>query len=106
MSEVSSICFHFRRYASNTGADTFFNSFGNNLTSLTGNENIFFSKTKQVSPQNCYKHKKRLFLMQIWCSASWLDLLQVDFLASGASLFWPRSGGPRAKKSREVVRTI
>ena len=31
-----------------------------------------------------------------------LDLLQVDLLASGASLFWPRSGRPRATKSREV----
>ena len=29
------------------------------------------------------------------------DLLQVDLLASGASLFWPRSGRPRATKSRE-----
>ena len=32
-----------------------------------------------------------------------LDLLQVDLLASGASLVWPRSGRPRATKSREVV---
>ena len=32
----------------------------------------------------------------------WIDLLQVDLLASGASLFWPRSGRPRATKSREV----
>ena len=31
-----------------------------------------------------------------------LDLLQVDLLASGASLVWPRSGRPRATKSREV----
>ena len=31
-----------------------------------------------------------------------LDLLQVDLLPSGASLFWPRSGRPRATKSREV----
>ena len=31
-----------------------------------------------------------------------LDLLQVDLLASGASLFWPRSGQPRATKSQEV----
>ena len=31
-----------------------------------------------------------------------VDLLQVDLLASGASLFWPRSGRPRAMKSREV----
>ena len=66
-------------------ADTLFYSFGKNLTSLAGNENTFFSKTKQVSSQNCYKHKKRLFLMQIWCSASWLDMLQVDLLARGAS---------------------
>ena len=87
-------------------ADTLFYSFGNNLTSLAGNENIFFSKTKQVSPQNCYKHTKRLFLMQIWCSSSWLDMLQVDLLARGASLFWPWSGRPRATKSREVVRAI
>ena len=28
-----------------------------------------------------------------------IDLLQVDLLASGASLFWPRSGRPRATKS-------
>ena len=32
-----------------------------------------------------------------------LDLLQVDLLASGASLVWPRSGRLRATKSREVV---
>ena len=32
-----------------------------------------------------------------------VDLLQVDLLASGASLFWPRSGRPRATKSRAVV---
>ena len=32
----------------------------------------------------------------------WVDLLQVDLLASGANLFWPRSGRPRATKSREV----
>ena len=31
-----------------------------------------------------------------------VDLLQVDLLASGASLVWPRSGRPRATKSREV----
>ena len=31
-----------------------------------------------------------------------LDLLQVDLLASEASLVWPRSGRPRATKSREV----
>ena len=35
-----------------------------------------------------------------------LDLLQVDLLASGASLVWPRSGRPRATKSREVVPAI
>ena len=34
----------------------------------------------------------------------YLDLLQVDLLASGASLFCPRSGRPRATKSREVRR--
>ena len=34
----------------------------------------------------------------------YLDLLEVDLLASGASLFWPRSGRPRATKSREVRR--
>ena len=33
-----------------------------------------------------------------------LDLLQVDLLASGASLFWSRSARPRATKSREVPR--
>ena len=33
---------------------------------------------------------------------SLLDLLQVDLLASRASLVWPRSGRPRATKSREV----
>ena len=38
------------------------------------------------------------------CALRNLDLLQVDFLASGASLFWPRSGRPRATKSREVPR--
>ena len=31
-----------------------------------------------------------------------LDLLQVDLLASGASLVWPWSGWSRATKSREV----
>ncbi|CAH3196562.1 unnamed protein product [Porites evermanni] len=31
-----------------------------------------------------------------------VDLLQVDLLASGASLVWSRSGRPRATKSREV----
>ena len=31
-----------------------------------------------------------------------VDLLQVDLLASGASLVWPRSGQARATKSREV----
>ena len=31
-----------------------------------------------------------------------LDLLQVDLLASGASLVWPRTGQPQATKSREV----
>ena len=36
--------------------------------------------------------------------AETLDLLQVDLLASGASLFWPRSGRPRATKSRELPR--
>ena len=33
-----------------------------------------------------------------------LDLLQVDLLASEASLFWSRSARPRATKSREVPR--
>ena len=33
-----------------------------------------------------------------------LDLLQVVLLASGASFVWPRSGRPRATKSREVPR--
>ena len=32
-----------------------------------------------------------------------LDLLQVDLLASGASLVLPRSGRPRATKSREIA---
>ena len=44
------------------------------------------------------------------CGEVWLyrqfpflvDLLQVDLLVSGASLVWPRSGRPRATKSREV----
>ena len=31
-----------------------------------------------------------------------VDLLQVDLLASGVSLFWPRSDRPRVMKSREV----
>ena len=31
-----------------------------------------------------------------------VDLLQVDLSASGASIVWPRSGRPRATKSREV----
>ena len=31
-----------------------------------------------------------------------IDLLQVDLLASGAGLVWPRSGRPRVTKSREV----
>ena len=31
-----------------------------------------------------------------------VDLLQVDLLASRASLVWPRRGRPRATKSREV----
>ena len=31
-----------------------------------------------------------------------VDLLQVDLLASGASIVWPRSGRPRATKLREV----
>ena len=31
-----------------------------------------------------------------------IDLLQVDLLASGARLVWPRSGRPRATKSREL----
>ena len=38
-----------------------------------------------------------------WRFTRIIDLLQVDLLASGASLFWPRSGRPRATKSREVV---
>ena len=41
-----------------------------------------------------------LFTLEAWFS---LDLLQVDLLASGASLVWSRSGRPRATKSREVV---
>ena len=36
------------------------------------------------------------------CTNPPVDLLQVDLLASGASLFLPRSGRPRATKSREV----
>ena len=31
-----------------------------------------------------------------------IDLLQVNLLVSGVSLVWPRSGRPRATKSREV----
>ena len=43
---------------------------------------------------NCKRHMKNVH--------SEVDLLQVDLLASGASLFWPRSVRPRATKSREV----
>ena len=35
-----------------------------------------------------------------------IDLLQVDLLASGASLVWPRSGRPRATKSQIRRRTF
>ena len=35
-----------------------------------------------------------------------LDLLQVDLLASAASLVWPRSGRPRATKSRKVWKLV
>ena len=41
-------------------------------------------------------------LDQNYSTAGELDLLQVDLLASGASLFWPRSGRPRATTSQEV----
>ena len=42
--------------------------------------------------------------LQLKSSPFLLDLLQVDLLASGASLFWPRSDLPRATKSYEIRR--
>ena len=52
-----------------------------------------------VEPKSCW----RTGIQLIWeFVTSKLDLMQVDLLASGASLFWPRSGRPRATKSREV----
>ena len=45
-------------------------------------------------------------LQTINAAGSCLDLPKVDLLASGASLLWPRSGRPRAAKSREVPRHI
>ena len=35
-----------------------------------------------------------------------LDLLQVDLLASGASLVWPRSDRPRATKSTKSLPSV
>ena len=42
------------------------------------------------------------FVHRFWNVRILLAMLQVDLLASGASLFWPRSGRLRATKSREV----
>ena len=40
---------------------------------------------------------------RIYATEPHVDLLRVDLLASGATLFWPRSGRPRATKSRAVA---
>ena len=52
-----------------------------------------------------FPQTESLFTGNVWCALlpGRVDLPQVDLLASGASLFWPQSGRPRATKSREVV---
>ena len=65
-------------------------------------------KVGKLNPPFCihhhiYKTQYKTFQLLNICTVLYnLDLLHVDLLASGASLFWPPSGRPRATKSREV----
>ena len=65
--------------------------------------NVFMVILKESDTQH---HFKNIFfkMYKKWQATKLVDLLQVDLLASGASLFWPQSGPPRATKSREVPR--
>ena len=60
-----------------------------------------FSELSQVSRFEGYSHQSRDHTEGVG-GTTYLDLLQVDLLASGASLVWPRSGRPRATKSRAI----
>ena len=60
-----------------------------------------FSELSQVSRFEGYSHQSRDHTEGVG-GTTYLDLLQVDVLASGASLVWPRSGRPRATKSRAI----
>ena len=85
---------------------------------------IFSAKKRSAMLKQCSKHSKQYCnnVATLYCAKNrrcelsrvtsllknvrsfvkFLGLLQVDLLASGASLVWPRSGRPRATKSREV----
>ena len=60
-----------------------------------------FSELSQVSRFEGYSHQSRDHTEGVG-GTTYLDLLQVDVLASGVSLVWPRSGRPRATKSRAI----
>ena len=60
-----------------------------------------FSELSQVSRFEGYSHQSRDHTEDVG-GTTYLDLLQVDVLASGVSLVWPRSGRPRATKSRAI----
>ena len=60
-----------------------------------------FSELSQVSRFEGYSHQRRDHTEGV-SGTTYLGLLQVDLLVSGASLVWPRSGRPRATKSLEV----
>ena len=64
--------------------------------------NVFMVILTESDTQHHFKNN--LFKMyEKWQATKLVDLLQVDLLASGESLFWPQSGRPRATKSREVI---
>ena len=59
--------------------------------------NVFMVILKESDTQHHFKNN--LFKMyKKWQATKLVDLLQVDLLTSGASLFWPQSGRPRATK--------
>ena len=63
-----------------------------------------FSELSQVSRFEGYSHQRRDHTEGV-SGTTYLDLLQVDLLASGTSLVWPRSDRLRATKSRAIMKS-
>ena len=75
--------------------------FGNNLTSLAGNENIFFSKTKQVSPQKLLQTQKKVVSDANLVLSVLARHATSRPLGEGSEPFFGREAADRERRSRE-----